>query len=75
MVERGDGNGTVRQERAEYIERMTQELSRMAAAANLPVLAYLLEMATQEAAETRASQPVVLAPDDQPGRTPRRFHR
>lgn len=75
MVGSGEGSGSGRMERAEYIERMSQELSRMAASANLPVLAYLLDMATQEAAATRASTQISFGPDDIPGRSPRRFSR
>ncbi|BBE71487.1 hypothetical protein OHA_1_01062 [Pleomorphomonas sp. SM30] len=60
-----------RLERAEYIERMTQELSRLAAGANLPMLAYLLEMAAEEAAALRESAKVRLAPEEVLGRAPR----
>jgi hypothetical protein len=49
-------------ERAEYIERMSQELSRLASAANLPMLAFILDMATEEAALVRNGEKVRLAP-------------
>lgn len=50
-MERGTGGLTdAQRERVEYIARMSQELSRMADGAGFKVLAYLLEMAREEAA-------------------------
>lgn len=58
-------------DRAEFIERMTQELSRLARSSNLPLLAFILEMATEEAAGIRNRGRIRLAPDAAPGRQPR----
>lgn len=60
-------------DQVEYIERMTHELSRLAAAAQFPLLAYLLTMAREEAAANRASLRIRLSPEEVPGRTPRRL--
>jgi hypothetical protein len=38
---------------AEYIERLSRELSRLASDSDLPMLAYLLSMAAEEAALAR----------------------
>ena len=58
-------------ERAEYIERMTQELSRLASAANMTLLAFILDMATEEAASVRNRGRIRLSPETAPGRQPR----
>jgi hypothetical protein len=58
-------------DRAEYIERMTQELSRLASAGNLTLLAFILDMATEEAASVRNSGRIRLAPEGAPDRRPR----
>ncbi|WP_181705640.1 hypothetical protein [Chthonobacter rhizosphaerae] len=59
-MERGTGGLTTGQrERVEYIERMSQELSRMADGAGLKVLAYLLEMAREEAAAAIGDRPAL----------------
>lgn len=60
-----------KRERIEYIERMSEELSRMASDSRLPMLAYLLNMAAQEAAQSKAPEKLRLAPSDEPGRMPR----
>jgi hypothetical protein len=56
----------------EYIARMALELSRMAVRANRPVLAYLLDMAAEEAGPegTVADEPA--HPSESPDRQPRR---
>lgn len=66
-MERGTGGLTdAQRERVEYIARMSQELSRMADGAGLKVLAYLLEMAREEAASAGAVQTRVEAVPRQP---------
>ena len=40
-------------ERAEYIERMSHELSRLATVSGLPFLAYILNMAAEEASHSK----------------------
>lgn len=42
-------------QRAEYIERMSRELSRIASASHLHLVSYLLDMATEEATLLRES--------------------
>jgi len=42
-------------EKAEYIERMSLELGRLATASGFPFLAYLLDMAAEEAQNCKAS--------------------
>jgi hypothetical protein len=39
-------------DKAEYIERMARELSRLASLSGLPFLSYLLDMAAEEAAQS-----------------------
>jgi hypothetical protein len=57
---------------AEYIARMATEMSRLAQAANLPVLSYLLDMASEEAALVQGIEPVVGRPRQSgEGRRPR----
>ena len=62
---------TMRRERIEYIERMAVELGRMATSAGLPVLAYILGMAAEEAALSKTADALRAAPADEPGRHPR----
>ena len=40
-------------ERAEYIERMSHELSRLATVSGLPFLTYILNMAAEEASHSK----------------------
>lgn len=61
----------LKRDRAEYIERMTLELGRMATVAGLPVLAFILDMAAQEAALAKQSNKLALKPTNEPGRRPR----
>ena len=49
-------------ERAEFIERMTRELGRIATAAELHFVAYLLEMASEEAGLVRDSRQLRAVP-------------
>lgn len=66
------GSGQAARQQMEYIERMAIELCRMAAALHAPVLAYLLEMAAEEAAIQRSSSPVAAVPaPPRGGRIPR----
>ncbi|HUG63510.1 MAG TPA: hypothetical protein VMP03_16810 [Methylomirabilota bacterium] len=58
--------------RLDFIERMALELGRLATGADLPVLAYLLDMVAEEAALTRRIAPVVAIPSGPNGqRIPR----
>lgn len=45
-------------EKVEYIERMSHELGRLAGGAGFPFLAFLLEMAAEEAALMRSDNPI-----------------
>jgi hypothetical protein len=71
MDDRIGGAGHVLHERAEYIERMSQELSRLATGAGMPMLAFILDMASEEAALIRNAKSVSLAPDGGKGTAPR----
>lgn len=71
MVGDNAEQAAVRRERAEYIERMSLELGRMATAAGLPLLAFLLDMAAQEAAESKGEEGLRLKSDAGSGRQPR----
>jgi hypothetical protein len=60
---------------AEYIERMCAELGRIADVNGMPVLAYLLEMAREEAGLARNASRVSLRPGEPSGgRVPRTGH-
>ncbi len=64
----------MRTQRIEYIERMAFELARMAADQQLPMLAYILDMAVEEAAISKGAPPMAAIPlPPRPGRTPRRL--
>lgn len=71
MDERISAAGHPLQERAEFIERMSQELSRMANGAGLSMLAFILDMASEEAALIRNSKSVSLEPEAGKGRNSR----
>lgn len=53
MLDEPAAEGDPPDESVEYIERMTRELSRLATASELPFLAYILDMATEEASRSR----------------------
>lgn len=60
---------------AEYIERMCAELGRMADVNGMPVLAYLLEMAREEAGLARGATDLAARPGGASGgRVPRTGH-
>ena len=73
MDGKADATTGSRADRADSLERMSQELGRLPSRSNMPLLAYLLEMATEEAAALRGSGGVRLAPQALDGRAPRRF--
>ncbi|WP_181701808.1 hypothetical protein [Chthonobacter albigriseus] len=58
-------------ERLEYIERMCQELARMAEVGGHKLLSYLLEMAREEAENARTSASVGIQPSAIGMRAPR----
>lgn len=53
MLDDTVGGGRAPSDKAEYIERMARELSRLAAVSGLPFLSYLLDMAAEEATQSR----------------------
>ncbi|WP_237151537.1 hypothetical protein [Oryzibacter oryziterrae] len=55
MFNSGDGSVQTPNEKAEFIGRMSQELSRLANGAGFPFLAFILDMAAEEAALSRSS--------------------
>jgi hypothetical protein len=57
---------------AEFIELMTRDLSIMALNAGLPMLAYVLDMAREEASLAKNATDIRLAPLETPGRKPHR---